>query len=85
MSQLAAFLSATMGDSFTVEAVLLLLYVLLINIRHSVWATSILSGGCGIDARRVSTPEAAGASPAPGSTAIKRPAPAREPEHVTNS
>lgn len=79
MQQLPAFLSATLGDSFTVEAVLLVLYILVINIRRSVWGIPLLSGECGADARRVSTPEVAGATPAPGSKAV-RPTPAREPE-----
>lgn len=37
MSQLPAFLAATMGAAFQYQAVLLLLYIVLINIRGSLY------------------------------------------------
>ena len=68
MQQLPAFLSETLGSAFASEATLLVLYVLLINIRQSVWST-IMSGECGRNARQACTLEIAGSNPAPGSTA----------------
>jgi hypothetical protein len=37
MAQLPAFLAATLGPAFTYQAALLLLYILLINVRRSLW------------------------------------------------
>lgn len=37
MNQLPAFITAVMGEAITYELVLLLLYVLMLNVRQSLW------------------------------------------------
>lgn len=37
MEQLPAFLAATLGPAFTYQSILLLLYIVLINIRRSLY------------------------------------------------
>jgi hypothetical protein len=39
MEQLPAFLAATLGTAFLYQSVLILLYIVLINIRKSLWAS----------------------------------------------
>ena len=38
MENLAAFIAATCGSAFTYELVLLILFVLMLNIRRTIWA-----------------------------------------------
>lgn len=37
MEYLPAFLAATLGPAFTYQTILIILYLLLINIRKSIW------------------------------------------------
>ena len=39
MEYLPAFLAETLGSAFTYQTILIILYLLLINIRKSVWQT----------------------------------------------
>lgn len=40
MNELPAFLAATMGDAFMYEAVMITLFVLLLNVRRSLWRSA---------------------------------------------